>query len=235
MANSPGDHVRWFAGQMKWPICRNNILVEGNDSRYFALASELYMKETGVNLLADLAIFPTGDGDDGGTYGIQRHFPTLRTLIDTDTDLNGKKLFMAIALVDYDAAGKHACRSLAAKYTRFKENRDVFLLRRTLPRVTCDSTQLGIAIEKANDAWKALDCEIEDLVRADLLHEFVRSSGSALRRPPVFLNGAHHCEFSDGAKPEFLRFVQKSASLQDLDLVVEVLKSLRFYLRLTPM
>ena len=49
-----------------------------------------------TSLLSGLAIFPKGEGDKGGTYGILRHFPSLRDLIDMDLDEQGSRIFRAI-------------------------------------------------------------------------------------------------------------------------------------------
>lgn len=229
---TPGDHVRWFADRMNWPLAPNNILVEGNDAHYFELAARLYRKEHNRDLLADMSIFPTGDGDVGGTYGILRHFPTFRSLIDTDVDANGNRLFKAIVVLDSDSAGKNARNGLTAQYTIFQEYRDVFLLFRRMPRTSRDPVQLGKATTKENASWKRLDCEIEDLLGADLLQSFVKQATRPLRREPIFLDSAHHFEFHDGVKSELFRFVKERARLDDIHAVVEVLKSLRFYLGL---
>lgn len=231
-AFTPGDHVRWFANRMNWPLAPNNILVEGNDARYFELAAKLYRKEHTRDLLADMSIFPTGDGDEGGTYGILRHFPTFRSLIDADVDANGNRLFKAIVLLDSDSAGKSARNGLTAKYTIFQEYRDVFLLFRKMPRTSHDPVQLGNATTKENAPWKRLDCEIEDLLGADLLQRFVKQATRPLRRDPMFLESAHHYEFHEGVKPDLFRFVKERANLDDVRAVAEVLKSLRFYLGL---
>jgi hypothetical protein len=219
---------------MGWPVGANNILVEGNDSSYFALAANLFRQEYNRDLLAGLAVFPTGDGDAGGTDGILRHFPTFRSLIDTDVDINGVRLFQAIALLDCDSAGKNAKNGLTARYTAYQEHRDVFLLQRRLPRTTRSPKQLGNAIDRENEAWKRLDCEIEDLLSLPLLETFVKQATRPLRCDPVHLNGAHHFEFNEGVKPALLRFVSEHARLKDVEMIVDVLKSLRYYMGLSP-
>jgi hypothetical protein len=231
---SPGGHVKWFAARMGWPLRANNILVEGNDSGYFEFAADLFRQEHNRDLLAGLAIFPTGDGDAGGTDGILRHFPTFRSLIDADVDMNGMRQFQAIVLLDCDSAGKNAKNGLTAKYTVYQEHRDVFLLQRRLPRTTRSPTQLGNAITRENEAWKRLDCEIEDLLSLRLLEKFVANTVKSLRRNPVHVNGAHHFEFNDGVKSALLRFVRDNACINDVELIVDVLKSLRYYMGLSP-
>ena len=232
MRFSPGDHVRWFASRMNWAIRANNILVEGNDARYFEIAAQLYRQTDNRDLLANIAIFPTGDGEEGGTHGILRHFPTFRSLIDTDLDGEGNRQFKAIVLLDSDSAGKSAKNGLTARYTNYQEHRDVFLLQRRMSRKTRDPVALGSLITKENSAWKKLDCEIEDLLSLDILERFLKQAIRPLRREPSLLAGAHHFEFHEGVKPDLLRFVKDRASYDDVHAISEVLKSLRFYLGL---
>jgi predicted glycoside hydrolase/deacetylase ChbG (UPF0249 family) len=101
-----------------------------------------------------------------------------------------------------------------------------------MPRTSRDPTQLGNATTLENAPWKRLDCEVEDLLSADLLQRFVKQATNALRHEPQFIDSAHHFEFHEGVKPELFRFVTKQATLDDIHGVVEVLKSLRFYMGL---
>lgn len=226
--------MRWFASRMSWPIDDNNVLVEGNDSRYFQLAANLYRGVHNRNLMANLSIFPTGDGPEGGTHGLVRHYPVFRSIVEHDTTLDGMRQYRAIVLLDSDPAGKHACSQLTSAHSAYRENRDVFLLQRVMPRHTRDHAELSRAIAKANEQWKSIDCEIEDLLSLDLLENFCQASTDPLRRPPRVVNGAHHFEFSKGIKPSLLRFAIDCAVLRDVQMLIDVLKSLRYYLGLDP-
>jgi hypothetical protein len=233
---TPGDHVRWFAKRRGWQLAKKNILVEGeNDQKYFELAACLYEEKYHRQLIGtQLAIFPTGSGDKGGAYGIQKYFRTFRHLIEEDLSPEGMKLFHAIALLDNDPKGKQTYRALTARHTEFHENRDLFLLYRKFPRNTREPNTLTQLIEKENQLWKRLDCEIEDLLSVDLLKLFVNGNSDYIQSEPIDLNGAHHFKFKTHAKALLFRFVEENASLEEVIMVVEVLKSLRFYLGLEP-
>src|SRR6266496_1408454 len=114
-AFQPGDLVRRFAGLFNWPVAKRSIIVEGEqDQRYFGLASQLYYKQTGLRLLGrQIAAFPTGIGEEGGAYGMQRHFHPLRAIMDKDVTLDGKKVFHAIAVFDDDTEGRRGFSALA--------------------------------------------------------------------------------------------------------------------------
>jgi hypothetical protein len=77
------------------------------------------------------------------------------------------------------------------------------------------------------------DCEIEDLVSSRLITAFVRQNPRCLRRELEERNGAVHCEFQGAHKPNFARFVEMNAALEDLNLIVDALKSLRYHVGLT--
>lgn len=244
MANAghrPGDMVRLYAARRGWDIRAHNLIVEGaNDQRYFALASDLHFRETGLRLVgSDLAAFPTGIGDQGGTDGIQRELPTLQNLTSVDFDERGQRIFRFVALVDSDPAGKQAARALTGKHTTLRQNRDVFLIQREFPREAREPEQLGRLIEHCNERWKSLDCEIEDLLPFDLLDSFVQSNSNVLKRigrkdNPAKENGGHHFEFDIAVKGRLFRFVEENAMLCDLSGIVEMLRSLRFYVGLEP-
>src|SRR3954451_9970102 len=95
-----GDLVRRFAALHRWPIAERCILVEGeHDQRYFSLADKFYVQKTGLRLLGSrVSVFPTGLGEEGGAFGLQRHFHPLRANMDVDLTEDGKKVFHAIAV-----------------------------------------------------------------------------------------------------------------------------------------
>lgn len=87
-------------------------------------------------------------------------------------------------------------------------------------------------IEKYNEDWKGLDCEIEDLLGQDLIELFLEENPNSLRRDPIVMNGRCHYEWTDNAKGKIFNFTKQYASLNDITELVEILKSLRFYLGL---
>jgi hypothetical protein len=165
MVLQPGELVREYARRRNWPLLRHNIMVEGtSDVAYCYLVSDLYKEKMGRSLVGDdLAIFPPGVGDEGGTHGMQLEFPTLRRLIDQDLSDEGKRLFYLVALVDGDSPGKQAARSLAGSHTSFQVYRDIFVLQHIFPSVPGEVKTVQGAFERANLEHKGLDCEIEAL------------------------------------------------------------------------
>lgn len=231
-----GGQVQWYAGQLGWPIRFRNIIVEGETDRdYFRLADKLFYEAKGRRLLGDeVAVFPTGSGDQGGTYGIVEHFPIFRKLIDLDVDAHGKTPFRCIALVDGDSQGKNAFNILTSKYTRLRQYRDVLILQRELPRATVEPKALRTQIENANKAWRQIDCEIEDLVSYSLLDAYVDAQPKSKKREPILLNDGHHFFFQSEYKRDLFRFVEDYAGYTDVDRIIETLRSMRFYLGVDP-
>lgn len=232
---APGEHVRWYAQKHGWSLARNNIMVEGiTDERYLHLAAKLYERQHAKQLLENVSIFAAGPGNEGGTHGVIERFPPLHRLIQMDVGLDEKALYRTIALLDNDAEGNNTCKYLTGRYTNLREHCDVFVLRRIFPQTTRDPKLLEDVIKKANEHWKTLDCEIEDLVHLDLITTFVDENPTSIRRAPIIINGAHHCSFEAKGKSDFCRWVESSAVLADLQLLVDLLRSLRYYLGLNP-
>ncbi|HEY6152845.1 MAG TPA: hypothetical protein VIW07_03805 [Candidatus Udaeobacter sp.] len=232
----PGDLARRFANLFKWPIAERIIIVEGeHDQRYLALADQLYRKETGLHLLGKrLVAFPTGIGDEGGTYGILKHFHPFRTVIDRDVIPTGKKVFHAIALFDDDFEGRRAFNALAGQHLNYIRWRDIFLLRRVMPRTTRANHELIKLIDVQNAAWKDMECVIEDFVSFDVVTAFLQDHPGAMLCDPQRTAGGMHCVFRPQFKSTFVRFVETNALLQDVQNFVELLKSLRYHLGLPP-
>ncbi|MDP4488176.1 hypothetical protein QDG88_09500 [Pseudoalteromonas piscicida] len=229
-----GEYVTWYAGNHKWPLKKSNLIVEGDlDKAYFNLADRLYYNKTSKRLIGDdLSIFPTGTGDKGGTFGICEHLPTIRKIVDMDSDAQGKAMFRFVALVDGDSAGKNAKRILTSNHSRLIECRDVFVLQRKMPRNTLEPKILTRQIESANQQWKQLDCEIEDLISDDLVDLFIENEPNCIKLPPIVQEGMRHYELQHGYKGQLCRFVENYACYEDIELVIEVLRSMRFYLGL---
>jgi len=235
MANA-GDNARWYANRKGWTLLRRNVMVEGDrDVRYFKRAACLYFHNSGKSLLGrDLSILAAGSGDRGGTAGIYEEFPTLVKIIQTDCDLQGKALFRVVALLDNDRAGNSLVKALLSQYRSMKKNRDLFLLNRVFPRNSSEPGILSRQIEIANSAWKGLDCEIEDLLGTELIDGFLSGMTNALARPPAEAGSYRHYEWRDIAKGHLALYAKENAMLRDVTSIVEILKSLRFYLGLNP-
>ena len=232
----PGDLVRVFAKLYGWPVKERSILVEGeHDQRYFVLADKLYSEKTNLNLLGPkIAVFPTGIGDEGGSFGLQRHFHPLRAVMDRDVTPQGQKIFHAIALFDDDIEGKRGFAALTGQHLNYRKWRDVFLLQRSIPRLNRSPAQVEKQVDEANCNWRGMECEIEDLVAIDIIKEFINENPTSIQRQLEQRNGAVHCRFHRHAKASFIRYVEKNAIFEDLALIVEILKSLRYHLGLPP-
>jgi hypothetical protein len=230
----PGDHVRWFAKLRGWEIAENTVIVEGEtDQRYFQLADRHYTKKTEKQLICNrFGIVPVGIGPDGGTYNIANHFPTFRNIVDNDTTPDGRKLYHSIALLDDDQKGKFTYKALTGRHTNFRKNRDIFLLKRSLPRNTRDIDQLTNAIARANNEWRQLDCEIEDLINIELLESFIDENSDSVVYRQSNNRGVHHIKFKDYAKASLFSYVEKMAMYEDMTMMIEVLRSLRYYVGL---
>lgn len=232
----PGDLAREYAKRKNWTLRPRNIMVEGDsDVRFFLLANKLYNQDTKLNLLGDdISLFSCGFGNSGGTYGIFEQFPPLLSIIKSDPAPNGKVIFRVIVLVDNDDAGRRLHNGLTQQYRQLKTFRDIFILNRIFPRNSSEPNTLKKQIEKHNEDWKGLDCEIEDLLGSDLIELFLDENPNALRSTPVKRNGRCHYEWTDSAKGRLFKFTEQYANLTEINDVVEVLKSLRFYLGLRP-
>ena len=228
--------MRQFAALHKWPVKERTILLEGeSDQRYFALADRLYAEQYGRRLIGDkIAAFPTGIGEDGGSFGLQRNFHPLRAIMDKDVTSDGKKIFHAIAVFDNDLPGVRGFGALTGQHLNYRKWRDVFLLQRVLPMKTRDPVELAKLVDVENASWKGMSCEIEDLVSAELIKEFVNGASNCIEREIEEKNGGLHCFFRSHAKPNFLRFVEENAVLRDVESIVELLKALRFHMELPP-
>lgn len=230
----PGDLAIEFAKRKNWKLRPRNIMVEGDsDVRFFSLANKLYKQETELNLLGgDISLFACGFGDSGGTPGMLEQLPPLLNIIRADPDQNGKILYRVIALVDNDHPGRSLIRGLTQQYRQLRAFRDIFILNRIFPRTASEPNALTSQIEKYNEDWKGLDCEIEDLLGQDLIELFLEENPNSLRRDPIVMNGRCHYEWTDNAKGKIFNFTKQYASLNDITELVEILKSLRFYLGL---
>lgn len=230
----PGDHVRWFANKRGWGLAENIVIVEGeSDQKYFELANKIYFKKTKKNLISNrFTIVPVGIGIDGGANNIASIFPIFRSLVDDDTTPEGVKVYHTIALLDSDPKGKQTYRALTGRHTNYRENRDIFLLHRSLPRNTRDFNQLSQSIAQANSEWRQLDCEIEDLINIDLLESFISENDNCVVCRKSNERGVHHIKFKNYAKAPLFRYVEKMAIYEDLTSMIEVLRALRYFVGL---
>lgn len=235
---APGDHVRWFANRIGWPLEPGvNVIVEGeHDARYFRLADRLYRHATGRQLLDDgFHIFAAGIGKDGGTDGIVDHFVTIHKNAKIDcSPLDQLPVFRLATLLDDDQAGRDAANFLTASRTGCVRWRDVFLLQRKYPMETRDQKQIDRRIKELNADWKSHDCEIEDLLPKPLIDLFKETHPKCFAREPVERAGRWHFDFAVATKGALCTHVEDTAILEDLCEMVTILKALRFLLAVKP-
>lgn len=154
--------------------------------------------------------------------------------MDRDVTQDGRKVFHAIAVFDDDLEGKRGFGALSGQHLNYRKWRDIFLLKRVLPRTTRDPIHLAKLVEETNAPWKGMDCEIEDLISLDVIRAYIAENPGAIFRPVEEKAGGTHCLFKPQFKASFIRFVEANALLCDIMSVVEMLKSLRFHLGLLP-
>lgn len=226
----------WYASQRGWNLKRCSVMVEGtSDVDYFYHASLLYEKANGTPLLDEqFSIFSAGLGDEGGTYGISERFPTLYNLADIDSKNNPKLKYTVIALVDDDKMGRAAANGISKGHRSIIQYEVIFRLRRKMPFRAGSATKLEQKTKDENLEFDSLDCVIEDLISLDFHNKFTTQMPTALSKPSTIKgNGVHHY-LTDSGKRELLKYTIKYATISDLQALVDVLKSLRTYVRLPP-
>jgi hypothetical protein len=226
----------WYASQMGWRLLRGNVMVEGNlDVRYFKWAAAVHEAVTGLSLLdKDLSVFSPGSGDLGGTFGIAERFPVLHGMARVDMDSNGKTRYRVIALLDDDHNGRAVARLMSQANRSLQENAQIFLLKRRMPRRSRDAKPLTQHLKDANAEFGTLDCVIEDLVDPTICDLYAEQFPQHVRVEPKISGGGRHLSWSEDGKFGLVRFVEQNAEYEEMQQIIEVLKSLRFYLGLSP-
>ncbi|QDT84769.1 hypothetical protein [Gimesia chilikensis] len=231
---APGELVKEACRRHGWEIGSNNLMLEGTtDESYFYLASKLYEADCGKKLIGDdFRIFAVGELDDGGTEAMNDKMSFLSNMLKIDPyDENGQKI-RVVALFDDDNSGRNIFKKMSKKYRPWG---DIFLLRRKYPRDTRDPVTFQKNTEKINEIYqteKKSDCEIEDLIDRTLINLFVETTQGCLQRPIEELGEGFHCDFHGWAKGKLKEFVKKEAGLEEVKMIVDLLKSLRYLLKL---
>ncbi|EMV7340640.1 TPA: hypothetical protein ACKRVK_002846 [Pseudomonas aeruginosa] len=226
----------WLASQRGWELKRGSVMVEGtSDVAYFNHASKLYESVEGRRLLdEDFSIFAAGMGSEGGTFGISERFPTLFELASIDAQNNPRRKYTVIALVDDDRMGQAAAIGISKGHRAIIEYEVIFRLRRKMPLRAGSVRVLEQKTKEVNAEYGNLECVIEDLLSLELHRKFQKNMPHALKKPSTHVGaGAHHYLTDDG-KRELLKFTITEATIDDLQPVVDVIKSLRSYVGLPP-
>lgn len=209
-------------------------MVEGtSDVSYFEHCSKLYEAHCGRRLLGvDLAVFAAGQGDDGGTFGVSEKFPTLFNLAKLDMDAAGKNRFRAIALLDDDRMGRRTVTGISQGHRQLREYESLFRLRRTMPLRAGSVQKLEERTKTSNTAYGSLECTIEDLLTDSFCDHFVRAMPQAVARAATSSGGASHRSWTEEGKRELRLSAIRTATLADMQGMVDALRALRTYLGL---
>jgi hypothetical protein len=177
----------------------------------------------------DLAVMIGGDGDEGGTAGVLRQLVTLRNIARTDLGPKGLPKYRFVALFDDDKAGRQAVRAAREWDRSIIEFKDVFRLRPEMPMFShADPTVLEKRFREANEPYKNIEWEIEDMLSAPLLSAFCEEYPTAVSRESRAGDMVHR-DFTRDGKARLHRFAKENAIRRDLLRVIEVLKAFRRY------
>ncbi len=233
---SPNAGCEWYAATYGWSLLAGNVMVEGtSDVAYFQLAAKLNQVALGTSLLGkDLSIFPAGEEDDGGTFGISEKFPTLFNLAGLDLDANGRRRFRVVALVDDDTMGRSAVGVIAGGHRQIREFESLFRLRRVMPHRSGTAKALSVQTEALNSAFGRLECTIEDMLSEGLCNAFAAAKPEAVSRPSTVAGPGAHRYWTIAGKRMLREFAEKTATIDDVRALVDALRALRSYLGLPP-
>lgn len=209
-------------------------MVEGtSDVAYFEHCSKLYEAQCGLRLVGvDFAVFAAGRGDDGGTYGVSEKFPTLFNLAKLDMDAAGKSRFRTIALLDDDRMGRRAVTGISQGHRQIREYESLFKLRRIMPLRAGSIQKLEEKTKAANTTFTTLDCTIEDLLADSFCSKFINNKPEALEKVLRSVNGASRRVWTPDGKHKLLQETIRTGTLEDMQLMVDVLRALRTYVGL---
>lgn len=226
------DVVAVYGQRNGWNLKRRTFLVEGvTDEQLFKLAARLEFNKTGIDLFSDgLEIIAAGIGDAGGTRGVIRELNCLRQMARCELGRDGQPRYRFMALFDNDPAGKQAVNSAKGFDLSILEYKDVFRLQPVMPICgNVDPKTLQKQFERANEGFKGLDWEIEDLLPDDFFDTFLADNPGALKRNTIVINGKQHRELTPDGKSRLHRYIKQHAMLEDLAGVIAVLRAMRCY------
>ena len=228
------DLVASYARARGWNLRRRTILVEGTtDEDLFALARRLEMQRSGVDLYANgLSVVASGIGDQGGAKAVVRELSALRCMAHASLTPDGRGKYRFVGLFDNDDAGRRAVAGAHSWDSSLIEYRDVFRLRPMMPRSGgLAPGALKRLFRVRNAGYEAMDWELEDLIDADFVAAFV-SDFTGVLRDATTVGAKVHRRFTPDGKAKLHRYVREHAMWQDVELVVDVLWSMRYYLGL---
>ena len=225
------DPVARYALSLGFTIAPRTIIVEGRtDLDLFTLGAHKERRETGAMLLGcDLAVMIGGDGNEGGTAGVIRQLVTLRNIARTDLGPKGRPRYRFVALFDDDKAGRQAVRAARELDHSIIEFKDVFRLRPEMPMLSnADPTILEKRFREANEPYKNIEWELEDMLSVQILSAFFEEHPNSVTRESRAGDIVHRDLSRDG-KARLHRFAKDNAIREDLVKLIGVLKAFRRY------
>ncbi len=231
MATARVDYVALHGASKGWQLLPRSVLVEGtSDVALFELAAERYRKAMGKNLLADIAILAGGEGDRGGTKGVVRELLGLRAIASGYLSPAGRPVYRFVGLFDNDTPGQKAVNFARDADAAILEYRDIFRLRPVMPILAnLDPGAVRRGFEKANEPYKGMRWELEDLIGEALMELFLEEFPTALVREHREADACHR-ELTRDGKSRLVRFCRDNADLASLKGLVDTLHALRCYM-----
>lgn len=236
MSSNPSiDLVAAYCGSKGLRFGARTVLVEGtSDTEIFELGAKLERAASGIDLLQGGLVFSAaGFGHDGGVKGVVRELITLRNNGKNVLDPTGRAKYRFVGLFDNDKAGKAGVRDATDIDVSILEYRDVFRLHPKMPVcANVDQLSLKRAFEKANDPYKSISWELEDMISIGLLSSFESEAPSAVIKKFSVSDGSTHWELSAEGKSRLHRYVRQHAKHEDLLQVIATIRAIRSYLLL---
>jgi hypothetical protein len=199
------------------------------DVSHLEFANNLYTRQTDLTLLdTSFRVFAIGEGEEGGTDGMLERYRLLRDTLKIFPIDDPERRIRIICVLDDDPRGRGAFNKMSGKFAPWS---DIFLLRRSYARVSREPGTFRSATDKLNETYlkdKSCFCEIEDLISRSLIDDFVSSNSRCLQKPIQSYGNGFHCDLNHWAKGKLVEHVKENAILDDVKLLVELLKSLRF-------
>ena len=185
---------------------------------------------SGVNLLDDELVFvAAGEGEDGGTRGVNRELICLRGLARSSLLPDGKARYRFLGLFDNDKAGREAIKGIRNIDRSVYEFRDVFRIWPHMPRQgNRDMKALEQQFGKLNLPYKGLDWEMEDLISTEFVECFLDENPTAVLASSRKGEMVHR-EFTRDGKARLHRFVSEQAVREDVIGVIDMIRAMRFY------
>jgi hypothetical protein len=198
------DHVELF---QQWGIALGvyNVIVEGEtDGEYFRIADLKYQEKHGKSLLDGIRVIPGGLGRAGGCKAVARRMVAVKEA------LSNKKTGV-LAVLDNDAIGISIKKALDE--LGYHNKKDYLIL---------DRSNFPI-----RDYDGPLEVEIEDLLSQNILERYRESNSKACEAVIDYGKRGRKLKWRGEFKDEMVDFIRENANLDDVTLIINLLKQIR--------